>query len=280
MAEVEDIDVTDTGDGDPNEPTGDSAWYDNQGFSDEQIGLAQNKGWETASDMLKSYSELEKFRGADENSLLKLPKDDDENGWKEVRKKLGMPDTADEYVLNVPDGVEFSVDEQKFLKEAMHEEGMSSASATNLFNKLIGRENELREAQDKASNEAKEADIASLKSEWGPDFDRNTELANRVLRSNGISAEQVEGLRDSFGFKETVKLMASLGEKMGGDTILQGDADTPTFGKSMQQYKADLAQLNAEIGADKNRFDLAAQGKGPDVQRRKDLRDIINSFNK
>ena len=278
MAEVEDIDVTDTGDGDSNEPTGDSAWYDNQGFSDEQIGLAQNKGWETASDMLKSYSELEKFRGADENSLLKLPKDDDENGWKEVRKKLGMPDTADEYVINTPEGMEFSEDDQNWFKEAMHKRGMSSADATEFFSDLSGREVSLRQAQEAAANEAKEADVASLKSEWGPKFDERVELANRVLRGNGISPEQVEGLRDSLGFKQTIELMANLGEKMGGDTILQGDAETPAFGKTMQQYKADLAQLNAEIGADKNRFELVAQGKGPDVLRRKNLREIINNL--
>ena len=93
------------GQGNAPQGEGQAVWYGSA--SDEMKGYIQNKGWD--DDPMKavsSYQELEKFRGANENELLRFPKDPEADGaFDEIYTKLGRPESADAYEVTLPDGV-------------------------------------------------------------------------------------------------------------------------------------------------------------------------------
>ena len=42
-------------------------WYDGLNLDEESVSTIQNKGWQDANSIIKSYRELEKFSGQDKN---------------------------------------------------------------------------------------------------------------------------------------------------------------------------------------------------------------------
>ena len=94
---------------------------------DDMLGVIQNKGWKGVEDIVNSYTNLEKFRGADENSLLKMPSNDEERN--EFYSKLGRPDKAEDYNFNAPEGYE-ETDLDKLFREKAFENGVSADAYT------------------------------------------------------------------------------------------------------------------------------------------------------
>lgn len=252
-----------------------TVWYEGMELSESQIGHIQNKGWGSPADVLKSYEELEKFRGADEDSLLKIPKDGDKDAWDAFHQKLGRPKTADEYVLG---GDDIESEDLDFFKKELFELGVSSDKATDFMNRMLERTKELGLADDESSTLSKKKELAELKGEWGPDYDKKVELANRVLRQSGLEQEDLETLRETLGFTKTVRIMANIGERIGQDTILNGGGDVPDFNKTVEQYVREKKELMTAVGADPNRHALWNEGKGPDKEKLDSLITIINNL--
>ena len=75
-------------------------WYD--AFPEDVRGLVQNKGWQSPVDAIQSYTNLEKFLGADKAGRgLVLPKDDaGADEWGQVYDRLGRP--ADPLITSCP----------------------------------------------------------------------------------------------------------------------------------------------------------------------------------
>lgn len=250
-------------------------WYEGMELSESQIGHIQNKGWKGAGDVLKSYEELEKFRGADESQLLKIPSHDDKDAWDAFHEKLGRPKTADEYVLG---GDDIESEDLDFFRNELFALGVSSAKATDFMNRMLERTKELGAADDESSTLSKKKELAELQGEWGPDYEKKVELANRVLRQSGLEQEDLEILRETLGFTKTVRIMANIGERIGQDTIMSGGGDVPDFNKTVEQYVREKDELMAAVGADPNRHAQWTLGKGPDKMKLDSLRTIINNL--
>lgn len=103
------------------------------------------------------------------------------------RRRLGVPESPDGYVIARPDGAPWGVEDdaaREFL-EAMHEAGAAPGVVQAAFDWYYGRVVEA--GRDAARGAAAERDRASraLLREWGDDYERNMDHARRAARAYG-----------------------------------------------------------------------------------------------
>ncbi|HRT83724.1 MAG TPA: hypothetical protein P5523_03715 [Bacteroidales bacterium] len=185
------------------------------GFNDELKGWVSAKGFKDAAAITESYRNLEKINGAGPDRLVKLPqKPDDQAGWNDVYKKLGRPDKADDYKIDVPQGVG---DENfaKWAKGLFHEAGLSKAQGE----KIAAKWNEYVLNNAKQTVETSNQNIANqeseLKKEWGMAFDKNMETARAAAHEFGLDNETIDKLEDAMGWTGVIKFMHNVGSKLG-----------------------------------------------------------------
>jgi hypothetical protein len=215
-------------------------WWD--GFQDNDLkGYVQNKGWKDPADLAVGYKNLEKLLGAEK---IPMPKGaDDAEGWTRVYDALGRPKSADEYKLSVPEG-----DTGEFAKLAagkFHELGLTAKQAEGLaawYNEQgSGRMNEMQQQQAAKA----EADMQSLKQEWGAAFDENVEFGRRAAREYGLNAEKLSALENSLGTSEMLKLMATIGRAQGeSEFVTSGSGNT--FGMTPSAAQQRITALRAD----------------------------------
>lgn len=216
-------------------------WYDSLGLDDEAKGVIQNKGWQDAGSIIKSYRELEKFSGRDKSDFLEIPKGEDAD-YSAVWNKLGRPENPDGYELN---------DEQdiaKSAREAFYNAGLTKKQASQLqewFEKYaidFDKANQEKRAQE--LDERNKNAIDALKKEWGADFDSNAELCKTAVRKYGITDEQLDAIGDIIGLEKVTKMFL--------DAAVRTDADKPLTGyesggkETPEQAKARIAELQAD----------------------------------
>ncbi len=185
------------------------------GFNDELKGWVSAKGFKDPAAITESYRNLEKIHGAGPDKLVKLPqKPDDQAGWNEVYKKLGRPDKADDYKIDIPQGV---ADDNfaKWAKGIFHEAGLSKSQGE----KIAAKWNEYVQNNAKQVVESNNQNIAaqetSLKQEWGMAFDKNMEVARNAAKEFGIDNDTIDKLEDAMGWTGVIKFMHNVGSKLG-----------------------------------------------------------------
>ena len=212
------------------------------GFQDNDLkGYVQNKGWKDPADLAVGYKNLEKLLGAEK---IPMPKGaDDAEGWTRVYDALGRPKSADEYKLSVPEG-----DTGEFAKLAagkFHELGLTAKQAEGLaawYNEQgSGRMNEMQQQQAAKA----EADMQSLKQEWGAAFDENVEFGRRAAREYGLNAEKLSALENSLGTSEMLKLMATIGRAQGESEFVTSSSGN-TFGMTPSAAQQRITALRAD----------------------------------
>lgn len=221
-------------------PNASGNWWD--GFQDNELkGYVQNKGWKDPADLAVGYKNLEKLLGAEK---MPMPKGaDDAEGWNRVYDALGRPKSADGYKLSVPEG-----DDGGFAKLAagkFHELGLTSKQAEGLaawYNEQgTGRMNEMQQQQAAKA----EADMQSLKQEWGAAFDENVEYGRRAAREYGLNAEKLSALENSLGTSEMLKLMATIGRAQGESDFVTSSSGN-TFGMTPSAAQQRINALRAD----------------------------------
>jgi len=161
------------------------------------------------------------------STAITLPgKNASEEDIKAFHTKLGVPEAAKDYVVNIPDtlpddakteDLDATVD---IFRSALHEAGATPQVATAMFDTFF------KMVEDSFSNEAEaheasvNAGLDALKTEWKDDFDTNMEFATRGYRQFGDDAfielmetVQFEGvsLSNHPGFS---KVFAQIGRRM------------------------------------------------------------------
>ncbi len=166
-----------------------------EALSEENRTLVKNKGWQGPDDALKSYRELDEYRGRS----VALPGDQaTDDDWKSFRQKLGMPQAADAYEFTTDEGLDDAG--LTSLKGLFHSAELDQRQAKALYRGLSQTFDDAQQAADDAEakqlTEAKEHARAALTEAWGKEggetFKRNTEMARRavdVLGGNGLFEE-------------------------------------------------------------------------------------------
>lgn len=205
--------------------------------------------WKGPAELLGSYTNLQKamgIRSGDPNRVLILPKDGDApEAWNDVFTKLGRPATPDEYGLPVPDGQpkEFAAEVSKWF----HELGIPKGAAVKLAERWNAKTTEaLTAAQAKTTTEHA-AQIESLKSEWGTNYNQNAQLVDKAAEAFGVGQEELTALKSALGPGKAMKFLHTIGSKLGVEgKFIEGAGNGGTLSMTPAQAQAELLRLKSD----------------------------------
>lgn len=223
--------------------SGDNApWYGT--MPDEVRGFVENKGWRNPEDAVSGYINLEKFLGADKAGRgLVLPKDDNPDEWGQIYDKLGRPKSPEEYNLQVPEG-----DTGEFAQMAaktFHELGLTAKQAEALSGWYNEQSQTMMQAQQDAVLQASEAEIESLRQEWGPQFDDKVAAGQRAAREFGVDADTLGKIEASVGARAMIDFFSQVGQLIGEDKFISGES-SGKFGMSPEAARSRISQLKSD----------------------------------
>lgn len=222
----------------------DTISYD--GFSDELKGYAQNKGWKNWQETAEGYRQLESLRGVPEDRLLKLPeKLDDAEAMKPVWKRLGVPEKAEEYQLEVPEGQDKSFAE--WAKGLFHKHNVPRAAAEAMVKEWNAKVMGEGEEATKAMAAERATAEATLKEAWGQAYDKKLAVIDGAAEKLGMDQKQLLALREAMGPVAAMKFMNNIAERLGEDNFVSSDKAASFNGvMSPEQAQAEIAGLKKD----------------------------------
>jgi len=180
-------------------------------------------------DFVKSYLHSQKMVGLDKISIPNKHATDED--WKEVYKKLGSPETADQYTYSLPEDHGVPEDTLKSFSEEAVKLGLLPNQADGImkyYNEVI---NQGQNDQTIQAEEARKVSEQELRQEFGSTFDnRITGAKNLAVATLGSEFLNTTMLADGSKLGDNpqiVKAFANLSEKLSEDDIVKGD--TPDY---------------------------------------------------
>lgn len=160
--------------------------------------LVQTKGWKGPDDALKSYAELETFRGAPADRLIKLPEKPDDPAWADVRKRVGWaaPEKPEDYGIAVPEG--YPAEYAQTIAQTAHKLGIPKDTLLALAaenQKYV--EAAMKQQGETLAQRLKDADEAFAKAH-GPKVAEAKELMIRTLEKAGIDGEALADIEQAL----------------------------------------------------------------------------------
>lgn len=219
------------------------SWLDS--LPEDVRGYVENKGFADPAAVAEGYRNLEKLVGVPEDQLLRLPKEDDAEGWEKVFNKLGRPQDPSEYEIQRGEGMPGDEAYETWAKQTAHELGLTQGQLQGLVEKLDTRVKEHvaeQQVQQKADAETVEK---QLRTEWGEAFDQKFANIDRVADSLGMTTEQLNGLREAMGPVEAMKFVDSLGTRLGEDQFV-GGGGTALGARTPDAARAEIADLKRD----------------------------------
>jgi hypothetical protein len=221
------------------------SWY--QAFPEEVRGLVETKGWQSPVDAIQSYTNLEKFLGADKAGRgLVVPKDDaGAEEWAQVYDRLGRPKDPADYKLPIPEGADGA-----FAQEAaktFHELGLTAKQAQQLTEWFNDKSAGAMASQQTQTAQSAEMQMNELQQEWGKEFDANIEAGRRAARQFGVGEEMLSKMEGAIGTKEMLKFFANVGKGMGEDGFVEGGG-SGKFGMSPEAARVRISNLKSDAG--------------------------------
>lgn len=206
------------------------------------------KGYKTPAELAMAYTNLQKLQRTPD-AFLALP---DANATpeqkaefdKNLRAKLGVPETPDKYELNVGDKADPNF--VKFGKELAHDLGVPPDRAQKMVDKWNAFAAEQNAAALAAEQTQNETELTALETRWGAQFDEHLAKGGKALKALGLPQETVDRIESKIGSAAVVELMASLGAKIGeGTSWLPGGQPTNPNDPSSLTPDAARARINA-----------------------------------
>jgi hypothetical protein len=251
-----------------------AAWHGLTEAAD--VAYLQNKGWATPGDVINSYRGAEKLIGKDPSTLLTLPRADDPVGFRAAMSRLGMPETADKYTLDTPEGANPAY--ATWAKETFHKAGLTATQATMLSK----ANNEYIKSQQLEATKNYErqvtTDKAALLGEWRGGYERMMASAQTAVKALGFSGEMVDALEGSLGYAGTMKFFAALGTKLGEDSFESG-TNKPGFNGTMtpQEAKVEWEKMKIDPVQKAALFNNQHPGHQAAKQKQKELFEVMHA---
>ena len=217
------------------------------GLDEDSAEFVRTKGWEDLDAVVRSYQNLESMLGSDRaGRTLTVPKDeDDAEAYAEIYDRLGRPEAAADYALEVPDGMAIDEPMMDWYREAAHAAGLSARQASALFDAWNGMAVQRVVAMNQDKQAAQDQDIEALREKWGGAFDRKVAAARQAARRFG--GEQSAALEDALGRAGVTEFLAGIGEAVSEDALPAGEGRTG-FGLSPDEARANYEQRKRDPG--------------------------------
>lgn len=243
---------------------GGDPWFSS--YDEDTKGFVTAKGWDkldpnaALAEAVKGYRGAESKLGVPADQILKLPgKDAKPEDWKPVWQRLGAPETPEGYELPVPDG-----HDPEFAKAAsawFHELGVPKQQAAGLAQKWNEHVMAVQAQQEGQWNQRFDQELAALKGEWkGDEYDKNVDLAKRVMKTAGFNEDQMRSIERALGPKAMLQSFAKFGAMVGEHRFVGGN-QAQNFGMSTEgakeriaTLKKDSAYMAAYVGGDADKI--------------------------
>ena len=194
-------------------------------------------------DFVKSYLHAQKLVGADK---IPVPnKHATEEDWNEVFKKLGAPESPEDYKYDLKDQELDSQQVSEFNKAA-HKLGLLPKQAEGLikfYNEMNGN---IASSQEETAAQAQLQTETELKEEYGPQFAKRLDQAKK-LAVNSLGSDFLENtyLKDGSRLGDNIKVIkafSDLADKLSEDEIIKGDGSDYMTAKDIEKEINELTQ--------------------------------------
>jgi len=194
-------------------------------------------------DFVKSYLHAQKLVGADK---IPVPnKHATEEDWNEVFKKLGAPESPEDYKYDLKDQELDSQQVSEFNKAA-HKLGLLPKQAEGLikfYNEMNGNN---AASEEEAAAQAQLQTETELKKEYGPQFAKRLDQAKK-LAVNSLGSDFLENtyLKDGSRLGDNIKVIkafSDLADKLSEDEIIKGDGSDYMTAKDIEKEINELTQ--------------------------------------
>lgn len=163
--------------------------------------------------VIKSYVETKKSLG----NKITVPTGDD---WSEFNKKIGVPDSLEDYKV---DGVTPDEVGEDFFKEfvnSAHSNGLRPQQASKIAEWFRDYSSGTYDKQQDSAALEYKTSVQTLKDEWGLGFDKKMDMAQRALATFAEAGDmdKIAGLKVNSD-PTMVKIFAKVAEQMGEDSL-------------------------------------------------------------
>ena len=187
--------------------------------------------------LAKSYINATRMIGQDK---VAVPNENStEDQWNEVYAKLGRPESADKYKLDVKsEAVPIEDGAIKQFAETSHKLGLNNKQAQGIL-EYYKSMMEGSAQQSKVDTETAQAQAEQqLRQEWGKTFEENVKKAGSVAKANlGVDVLDMQ-LKDGTRLgdhPEVIKGFAKIADMMSEDTIVATESENVDQGKDIEQ---------------------------------------------
>lgn len=211
------------------------------------LKFANEDGSFDIAKLMKSSIHAQAQVGADK--MLVPNKNFTEDQWRETFKKLGVPESVDEYQIENKLAEGQTANEEMFnqFKELAHKTGILPNQAQAVLDFYNEQMAGAAEGQAKANQEYVEGEIGKLKKEWGDSFEDRLVACDAALRHIVDDEEQLKEITES-GFLNNAavaKMFFKLAEGLQEDKF---DAQTQgSFGMDKDQLQSRVTELSQEM---------------------------------
>lgn len=209
-------------------------------------GFWKNLQGKDANEVGQYIKELQSYAGKKGD----IPKKDaSQEEWNEFYKKLGRPDSLDEYDFTIGDEFAEMVGEESAqffsnavegFKEKAFELGASAEKAEELVNWYLGMVAQELEESSAAIKEVDEQMDKELRTEWGDNYDGMMNGVIALLKNNGMPEDNLQYAINS-GLLKDPSLAITLGK------IASKFADDPEIGHHQTSTMAGLKDQLFEV---------------------------------
>lgn len=209
----------------------------------------KGKDWAEAGPLLaKNYVHAQRLVGADK---LVLPtKDSTPEQIADFRKKLGVPDKADDYAVTLPEGVtedKLDKDMIKSWRERLHKQGVPKGAAEGLIKDYLTDSLSHIQAAEKATADREKAWDLELKQELGVNYDKNINFARHAL-AEFADPKLTEWLEASGAGNHpaVIKFFAKVGSALSDDKSRAGNSVVVGVPRTAAAAEAMLNSKNSD----------------------------------
>jgi len=202
------------------------------------------QNFQNMNDFVKSYLHSQKLVGADKIPVPnKMATDDD---WNEVYKRLGRPNSPDEYQYQLPEQNKLDDATLKAFSEQAHKLGLLPKQAQGIIDYYNGLAQQSEQSASMQQETARLEAETVLRKEYGPAYDNKINAAKN-LATNTLGAEFLRDTVLQDGSRlgdnpQVVKAFATLAEKLSEDNLVQGDVASAMTIKEINDEISSLTQ--------------------------------------
>lgn len=198
--------------------------------------------------LAKNYANAQKIIGADKMAVPNKNWSNEE--WRQAFKKMGLPETKDEYKL-VDDPKSLTHVDEKFLnsfQEVAFEKGVLPGQAKELLQWVNDYEKSETESYIENTQKSQQEELNALKNEWGEAYETNLSKAKAALKEFASEEDKEKikslGLGNSAFF---IKMLSSAGELLSEDKIIgHSTGMDPKYTPDMAQKEIDQIMSNKD----------------------------------